>query len=122
MKLISYMYSYSGDIGFRPSNNEEWNGIEGHFYFDSEKWDMKKIFNIMKTLYRKYESFGTTWTLGEVIDHLRDTIVPFVNETDGVYVKGGLSGFKADKRINPDEHEIVSWEYKGKSCNYDYHK
>ena len=122
MKLISYMYSYSGDSGLCLSNRKEWNTSNSYLYFDTEKWTMKKIYDIVKMIYRKYYSFGTTWTLGEVIDHLRDTIVPFVNETDGVYVEGGLTGFKADKKINPDEHEIVSWELNGRTINYDYHK
>lgn len=116
------MYSYSGDSGLCLSNRKEWNTIDSYLYFDTEKWTMEKIYDIVKMIYRKYCSFGTTWTLGEVIDHLRDTIVPFVNETDGVYVEGGLTGFKADKKINPDEHEIISWELNGRTINYDYHK
>lgn len=124
MKLISYMYSYSGDSGFRPSNREEWNCIEGHLYFDAEKWTMEKIYDVVKMLYRKYCSFGTTWTLGEVMDHIHDTMVPFINETDGVYKAKEYcwKTIKKEKQIDPKEHEIISWELNGKTFNYDYHK
>lgn len=124
MKLISYMYSYSGDSGFCPSNREEWNCIESYLYFDAEKWTMEKIYDIVKMLYRNYRSFGTTWTLGEVMNHIRDTMVPFINETDGVYGDKEYSwqSIKKGKRIDPKEHEIISWELNGKTCNYDYYK
>jgi len=124
MKLISYMYSYSGDSGFCPSNREEWNCDEGHLYFDAEKWTMQKIYDTIKTLYRKYDSFGETWTLGEVMDNIRDTIVPFINETDGVYNNKEYccKSTKEEKQIDPQEHEIISWELNGKTYNYDYHK
>ena len=89
MKLISYMYSYGGDTGFRPSNREEWHSIATYFYFDAEKWTMNEIYNITKTLYSKYKSLGTTWTLGDVMDNLAEVIVPFINKTEGVYQEIG---------------------------------
>jgi len=124
MKLISYMYSYSGDSGLCLSNREEWNTIKSHLYFDAEKWTMEKIYDIVKMIYRKYKSFGTNWTLGEVMDHIRDTMVPFINETDGVYRNKGGSwkSIKKEKQIDPKEHEIISWELNGKTSNYDYYK
>lgn len=124
MKLISYMYSYSGDSGFLPSNREEWNCNEEHLYFDAEKWTMEKIYDTVKMIYRKYCSFGTTWTLGEVMDHIRDTIVPFINETDGVYRNKEYccKSIKEEKQIDPKEHEIISWELNGKTFNRDYNK
>lgn len=124
MKLISYTYSYSGDSGFRPSNREEWNCIEGHLYFDAGKWTMEKIYDIVKMIYRKYCSFGETWTLEDVMDHIRDTMVPFINETDGVYRNKEYywESIKKEKQIDPKEHEIISWELNGKTSNYDYYK
>lgn len=124
MKLISYMYSYSGDSGLWLSNREEWNAIKSHLYFDAEKWTMEKIYDIVKMIYRKYNSFGTTWTLGEVMDNIRDTMVPFINGTDGVYRNKGGSwkSIKKEKQIDPKEHEIISWELNGKTYNYDYRK
>jgi hypothetical protein len=80
MKLISYMYCYSGDSGLCLSNRKEWNTIDEYLYFDADKWTMEKIYDTVKTLYRKYESLVHTWTLGEVMDHIRDTFVPFLNE------------------------------------------
>jgi hypothetical protein len=124
MKLISYMYSYSGDSGLCLSNREEWNTIDEYLYFDAEKWTMEKIYDTVKMIYRKYCSFGETWTLGEVMDHIRDTMVPFINETDGVYKDKEYSweSVKEEKQIDPKEHEIISWELNGKTYNYDYHK
>lgn len=123
MKLISYMYSYSGDSGLCLSNREEWNYIKGHLYFDAEKWTMEKIYDIVKMIYRKYRSFGETWTLEDVMDHIRDTMVPFINETDGVYrgKKSFWESIKKEKQIDPKEHEIISWELNGKTSNYDYY-
>lgn len=122
MKLISYMYSYSGDSGLCLSNREEWNASKSHLYFDAEKWTMEKIYDTVKMLYRKYRSLGETWTLEDVMDHIRDTMVPFINETDGVYKKPLWESIKEEKQIDPKEHEIVSWELNGKTSNYDYHK
>lgn len=124
MKLISYMYSYSADSGLCLSNREKWNAIERYLYFDAEKWTMEKIYDIVKMIYRKYKSFGATWTLGDVMDHIHDTMVPFINETDGVYgnKEYSLESIKEEKQIDPKEHEIISWELNGKTSNYDYHK
>ena len=122
MKLISYMYSYSGDSGLCLSNREEWNASKSYLYFDAEKWTMEKIYDIVKIIYRKYCSLGETWTLGDVMDHIRDTMVPFINETDGVYKKPLWESVKKEKQIDPKEHEIISWELNGKTSNYDYHK
>jgi hypothetical protein len=118
------MYSYSGDSGFRPSNREEWNCIERHLYFDAEKWTMEKIYDTIKILYRKYESFGHTWTLDDVMDHIDGAMFPFINETDGVYIdkKYFLESIKEEKQIDPKEHEIISWELNDKIYNYDYRK
>ena len=124
MKLISYMYSYSGDSGLCLSNRKEWNTFDEYLYFDAEKWTMEKIYDTVKTLYRKYESLGHTWTLGEVMDHIRDTFVPFLNKNEGVYLSNGhgWKGTKEEKQIDPKEHEIISWELNGRTCNFDYHK
>jgi len=123
MKLISYMYSYSGDSGLCLSNRKEWNTIDEYLYFDAEKWTMKKIYDTVKTLYRKYESCGHTWTLDEVMGHICDTMVPFINETDGVYSdESSWESIKKEKQIDPKEHEIISWELNGKTSNYDYYK
>ena len=124
MKLVSYMYSYSGDGGLCLSNRKEWDASEGHLYFDADKWTMEKIYDTVKTLYRKYESLGHTWTLGEVIDHIRDTMVPFINETDGVYRDrmGSWESVREEKRIDPREHETIPWELNGRACNLDYDK
>ena len=124
MKLISYMYSYSGDSGLCLSNREEWNASKSHLYFDAEKWTMEKIYDIVKMIYRKYRCFGETCTLGDVMDHIRDTMVPFINETDGVYrdKKSFWESIKEDKQIDPKEHEIISWELNGKTSNYNYYK
>ena len=124
MKLISYMYCYSGDSGLCLSNRKEWNTIDEYLYFDADKWTMEKIYDTVKTLYRKYESLGHTWTLGEVMDHIRDTFVPFLNENEGVYLSNGhgWKGTKEEKQIDPKEHEIISWELNGRTCNFDYHK
>lgn len=124
MKLVSYMYSYSGDGGLCLSNRKEWDASEGHLYFDADKWTMEKIYDSVKTLYRKYESLGHTWTLGEVIDHIRDTMVPFINETDGVYRDrmGSWESVREEKRIDPREYETIPWELNGRTCNLDYDK
>lgn len=124
MKLISYMYSYSGDSGFCLSNREEWNCNDDYLYFDAEKWTMEKIYDVVKMIYRKYCSFGTTWTLGDVMYHIRDTMIPFINETDGVYRNKEYcwKNIKKEKQIDPKEHEIISWELNGKTFNYDYSK
>lgn len=122
MKLISYMYSYSGDDGLCLSNREEWNTSKSYLYFDAEKWTMEKIYDIVKIIYRKYCSLGETWTLEDVMDHIRDTMVPFINETDGVYKKPLWGLVKKKKLIDPKEHEIISWELNGKTSNYDYYK
>ena len=124
MKLISYMYSYSGDSGLCLSNREEWNTIDEYLYFDAEKWTMEKIYDTVKTLYREYDSLGHTWTLGDVMDHIRDTFVPFLNENEGVYLSNEhvWKGTKEEKQIDPKEHEIISWELNGRTCNFDYHK
>lgn len=124
MKLISYMYSYSGDSGLCLSNREEWNTIDEYLYFDAEKWTMEKIYDTVKTLYREYDSLGYTWILGEVMDHIRDTFVPFLNENEGVYLSNEhvWKGTKEEKQIDPKEHEIISWELNGRTCNFDYHK
>ena len=123
MKLISYMYSYSGDSGLCLSNREGWNTINEYLYFDAEKWTMEKIYDTVKTLYRKYESLGHTWTLDEVMEHTCDTMVPFINGTDGVYSdESSWESIKEEKQIDPKEHEIISWELNGKTSNYDYHK
>jgi len=124
MKLVSYMYSYSGDGGLCLSNRKEWDASEGHLYFDADKWTMEKIYDTVKALYRKYESLGPTWTLGEVMDRIRDTMAPFINETDGVYMDRMCSwkSVGEEKRIDPREHEIVPWELDGRTCNLDYDK
>lgn len=124
MKLISYMYSYGGDTGFRPSNCEEWHSVASYLYFDAEKWTMNDIYNITKTLYREYISFGVTWTLGEVMDNLAEVMVPFINKTKGVYqeIGKGWTKVKKAKIIDPNEHEIIPWELNGKKSNYDYDK
>ncbi len=124
MKLISYMYSYSGNSGLCLSNREEWNTSHKYLYFDAEKWTMEKIYDIVKTLYRKYESLGHTWTLGEVMDHIYDVMVPFINKTDGVYIdkKRSWSTIKEEKQIDTQKHEIISWELNGKTYNNDYYK
>lgn len=125
MKLISYKYSYGGDIGFRPSNCDEWHSASAYLYFDAEKWTMDKIYDIAKTLYRKYKSLGHTWTLSEVIDNLDKVIVPFLSKTEGVYQ--GIRGrwteeVGKEKTIDPAEHEVISWEFNGRKTNYDYNK
>jgi len=124
MKLISYKYSYGGDTGFRPSNCEEWHSASLHLYFDAEKWTMSKIYDITKTLYSKYDSLGHTWTLGDVMDNLAEVIVPFINETEGVYQNSGVgwAKVKKEKTIDPNEHEVIPWELNGKNYNYDYNK
>lgn len=124
MKLVSYMYSYSGDGGLCLSNRKEWDANERYLYFDAEKWTMEKIYDTVKTLYRKYESLGPAWTLGEVMDRIRDTMVPFINETDGVYRDKKFSwvSINKEKRIDPREHEIIPWELDGRTCNLDYDK
>ena len=43
MKLISYMYSYSGDSGLCLSNREEWNASKSHLYFDAENGLWRKF-------------------------------------------------------------------------------
>jgi len=123
MKLISYKYSYGGDTGFRPSNCDEWHSVASYLYFDAEKWTMNDIYNMANTLYKKYCSLGTTWTLGEVMDNLAEVIVPFINKTEGVYqekVKGWTKA-KKEKTIDPNEHEVISLELNGKNYNYDYY-
>lgn len=124
MKLISYMYSYGGDTEFRPSNREEWHSVASYLYFDAEKWTMNDIYNITKTLYREYISLGVTWTLGEVMDNLAEVMVPFINKTKGVYQEKGKGWTKVKKAkiIDPNEHEVISWELNGKNYNYDYDK
>lgn len=124
MKLISYKYSFSGDCGFRPSNGAEWNCNEEHLYFDAEKWTMKKIYNAAKMLYRKYISFGSTSTFSEVLDNMRNAIIPFVNESDGVYMsrKDSWKDIKEEKRIDPKIHEVISWELNGETHNHGYDK
>ena len=125
MKLISYMYSYSGDSGLCLSNREEWNTIDEYLYFDAEKWTMEKIYDTVNSLYKKYKSMGVTWTLGEVMDHIRDTFVPFVNGNEGVYLSNDhcWKGIKKENLIDDiKEHEVISWELDGKTVNFDYYK
>jgi hypothetical protein len=124
MKLISYKYSYGGDTGFRPSNREEWHSVASYLYFDAEKWTMNDIYNITKTLYSEYNSLGYTWTLGDVMDNLAEVIVPFINKTEGVYqeIGKGWTKVKKAKTIDPNEHEVISWELNGQNFNYDYYK
>lgn len=122
MKLISYKYSYGGDTGFRPSNSEEWNSDSLYLYFDAEKWTMNEIYNVIKTLYSEYKSLGHTWTLSDVMDNLAKVIVPFIDKTEGVYqeIENGWTEVKKEKNIDPNEHEVISWELNGKKFNYDY--
>lgn len=124
MKLISYKYSYGGDTGFRPSNCDEWHSVSSYLYFDAEKWTMDKIYDITKTLYSEYNSLGNTWTLGDIMDNVEKVIVPFINETKGVYQKsgGGWRKVKKEKNIDLNEHDVISWELNGKKYNYDYNK
>lgn len=124
MKLISYKYSYGGDTGFRPSNREEWHSVASYLYFDAEKWTMNEIYDIAKTLYSEYNSLGYTWTLGDVMDNVAEVIVPFINKTEGVYqeIGEGWAKVKKAKTIDPNEHEVISWELNGKKYNYDYHR
>lgn len=57
------------------------------------------------------------------MDHVCDTMVPFINETDGVYGDAhSWKSIKEEKLIDPKEHEIISWKLNGKTSNYDYHK
>ena len=125
MKLISYMYSYSGDSGLCLSNRKEWNTIDEYLYFDAEKWTMEKIYDTVKTLYREYKSLGHTWTLAEVMDNICDTFVPFVNGNEGVYQDKDYTwvGINDENLIDDiKEHEVISWELNGRTINYDYHK
>jgi hypothetical protein len=51
-------------------------------------------------------------------------MVPFINETEGVYqgIEEGWTEVKKEKTIDPNEHEVISWELNGKKHNYDYNK
>ena len=133
MKLISYMVTCGGDAGFRFSNGPEWHSTGSMLLFDAEKWDVDKIADAMKMIYRQYRDAGTGFTLAEKLDLGRTALTPFINNSDGVYVdldyrdKDGICwlgthGATEDKQLHSKGHEVVRWSRNGEERNYDYYK
>lgn len=56
------MVTCGGDAGFRFSNSHEWHSTGSMLLFDAEKWDVDKIYDAMKVLYRKYRDAGHGFT------------------------------------------------------------
>ena len=108
MKLISYMVTCGGDAGFRFSNQPEWCSVGTMLLFDAEKWDVEKIYNVMKDLYRQYRNAGNGWTLSAKIDLGKSAVKPFINNNDGVY--------------DSKEHDVTRWSRNGDTRNFDYYK
>ena len=98
--------------------------------FDAKLWTMEKIKKTLDTLDREIFRKHTS-TLGEVMDKGEAVLKPFVNNTDGVYVKKDFLDnsdgwgiertlwFADDcKVIDPPASEVVSWNLNGKKRNY----
>ena len=133
MKLISYMVTCGGDAGFRFSNQPEWCSVGTMLLFDAEKWDVEKIYNVMKDLYRQYRNAGNGWTLSAKIDLGKSAVKPFINNNDGVYVDLdyrdedgicwlGTLGVDQEKQIHSKEHDVTRWSRNGDTRNFDYYK
>ena len=133
MKLISYMVTCGGDAGFRFSNQPEWCSVGTMLLFDAEKWDVEKIYNVMKDLYRQYSNAGHGWTLSDMIDLGKSAVKPFINNNDGVYVDLdyrdedgicwlGTLGVDQEKQIHSKEHDVTRWSRNGDTRNFDYYK
>lgn len=130
MKYISFIISCGGDTGWRFTNGEEWNSMHYQLLFDAKLWTMKQIKEALdkldRDIFRKH-----AFTLSEEMDKGEAVLKPFVNNTDGVYVKKDYldksDGYPikrtlwfADKSkvINPPVEEIVSWELNGEKRNH----
>ena len=130
MKYIGFVITCGGDAGWRFTNGSEWCSMEYQLLFDAKLWTMEHIKETLdklnKEIFRKH-----AFTLGEEMDKGEAVLKPFVNNTDGVYVKKDYldksDGYPikrtlwfADKSkvIDPPADEIVSWELNGSTRNY----
>ena len=125
------MVTCGGDAGFRFSNRPEWHSVGSMLLFDAEKWDVDKIYDVMKVLYRKYRDAGNGFTLSQEITLGLSAVTPFINDTEGVYVDLdyrdddgfcwlGPLGANEEKQIHSKEHDVIRWSRNGEEYNGDY--
>ena len=119
------MITCGGDAGWRFSNGEEWHSMEYTLLFDAEKWDMDKIAEAMRTLWRLYWAEPHGFYLSDTLRNGEKHIIPFIENSDGVYAwKGKSFGIlKDEKLVEPSEDDVVvSWEKDGNTRNWKYDK
>lgn len=132
MKYISYIITISGDTGWRFNNCPQWNSTEGQLLFDADKWSMEAIIENLKIIMTEIdEESRYCFTFSEKYDNGSKYIVPFIKNTNGVYVNGdytqsdSLPGWvfvshNSTKVIHPTKNdEIISWNRDGKTHCYD---
>lgn len=128
MKLISYMVTCGGDAGWRFSNRPEWCSMEGMLLFDAEKWNVDSVARALNEIWLKYWHGPHGFTLSETLDNGYRCLIPFINDTDGVYVDLDFSGnfgwvkVNDNKKLHSNEHETERWSKDGKEYNPDYDK
>lgn len=126
MKYISFIITIGGDTGWRFMNSPQWNSAAGQLLFDADKFTNESIHDALSKLMnsiKKRSAYCSTFS--EKCDNGMEYILPFIEETDGVYVNnkflyesvpGGWNenGWKfTDKKsklVSPTkDDEIVSW-------------
>ena len=130
MKYISFIITCGGDAGWRFTNGEEWQSMEFQLLFDAKLWTMERIRDTFADLKRQINR-KHAFTLSEEMDNGEAVLKPFVNKTEGVYVKKDYpdksSGFTIkrtlwfadeNKVIDPPAEDIISWQLDGSTRNY----
>ena len=125
-KYISYMITIGGDAGWRFSNGEEWCSSEYMLYFDSSLWTIDSIAKKINELWNAYwyGEHHHGFTYSETYDIGIKYIAPFINNSEGVFVKKGnfTKSVKEEKHIEINPEEVERWTKDGEERNWDYNK
>ena len=87
MKYISFIITIGGDTGWRFMNSPQWNSAAGQLLFDADKFTNESIHDTLSKLMnsiKKRSAYCSTFS--EKCDNGMEYILPFIEETDGVYV------------------------------------
>ena len=91
MKYISFIISVGGDTDWCFTNQTQWGACSGQLLFDASKFTNKEIHDKLKVLgHSVYEETKWKHIFSEICDEGLKLVVPFINNTKGVYVNGNF--------------------------------
>lgn len=107
MKYISFIITVGGDTGWRFTNGIEWQSCAGQLLFDAKKFTNETIFQELSKVMRSINKRANyCHTFSDICDNGLDYILPFINETKGVYVNKDYV-----YRGIPDGWQMEGWKF-----------